>query len=76
MKKQKICIFNKTTSRASNYGIGTYLHSLLQALQNLKYEFILVNLYAAGNEVDVVRKKEYTEVSIPFPSTNNKNVNK
>jgi glycosyltransferase len=64
MKKQHLYIFSRIT-RASFYGIGTYLDQLICSLENEKnLELTLVELYSNSGEVDIIRDK-YRRISIP-----------
>jgi hypothetical protein len=70
MKKRKICIFNKT-SRAVDYGIGTYSENLKIALLSADLEFDVIQMFAEGNEIQVIENEGYREINVPFspPST-------
>jgi hypothetical protein len=56
MKKRKVYIFN-STSRAANYGIGTYIDNLMEALKASGLEFGIIHLNAQGDEVEVTEKE-------------------
>jgi glycosyltransferase len=68
MKKRKIYIFNKI-SRATNYGIGTYMENLKIVLQNSPVEFDIIQLSTNGsNEMKVIEHGKYREIDIPIPA--------
>ncbi|WP_106831603.1 TIGR04157 family glycosyltransferase [Parabacteroides pacaensis] len=62
--KRKVYIFNGT-SRAANYGIGTYIDQLILCLKNTDIDFEVVYLYSKVKEVEVVEKEGYRQISIP-----------
>lgn len=61
----KIIIFNKT-SRAAQYGIGTYIDMLTDTLSTLHVDIFLINAFSSYKEVCVNKDKKYTCVEIPF----------
>ncbi|GHV58382.1 glycosyl transferase [Bacteroidia bacterium] len=74
MKKKRLYIFNGS-SRAAEYGIGTYVNQLIRVLKDSDWEFHVVYLYAQGKEVEIVEKDGYTQIAIPFPYAQVKNAN-
>ncbi|GHU64844.1 hypothetical protein FACS1894123_10180 [Bacteroidia bacterium] len=70
--KKKIFIFNGT-SRAAEYGIGSYIDQLTTILKNSKMEFNLVHLYAQGREVEIVEKEGCRRINIPYPQFQTRN---
>lgn len=66
--RRKVYIFNGT-SRAANYGIGTYINQLILCLKNTDIDFEVVYLHAKVKEVEVVEKEGYRQISIPSIQT-------
>jgi len=64
MKKKQIYIFTGT-SRAAEYGIGTYINQLITALKDSSLDFCVVHLYSQGNEVVITEKDGYRQINIP-----------
>jgi glycosyltransferase len=71
MKKQKLYIF-KSSSRATDYGIGTYIDNLVISLSNSNLEFGIIYLNTQGNEVEASAKDGYKQIAIPFPPSTRK----
>ena len=71
MKKQKIYILNQT-SRAANYGVGTYLDNLKTALLSVNLEFDVIQIFADGNEMKVIENEKHREINVPFSSSSTK----
>jgi glycosyltransferase len=72
MKKKRLYVFNGT-SRAANYGIGTYIDQLIPVLKDSEWELCIVYLYAQGTEAEMIEKKGYKQINIPYPATQTKN---
>lgn len=53
-------------SRASAYGIGTYVTQLIYSLREAKIPFGLINLYAPVSEITLENKNGYPSISIPL----------
>jgi glycosyltransferase len=71
--KKKIFLFT-VASRATEYGIGTYINQLVNVLKESNMEFTIVRLFAEGHEVHEIEKEGYKQIFIPFPvSANTKN---
>ena len=64
MKKQKIYIFNKT-SRASIFGIGTYINQLIDCLKTTNIDFSIIHIFSGEQEASIIEKDGYQQVSIP-----------
>ena len=64
MDSFKVYIFSRE-SRATVYGIGTYLTLLCKILKKSGIEFVLVSLYGSGFGVEKVHLKDYTQIKIP-----------
>ena len=62
--KKKVYIFSGE-SRASTYGIGTYMNQLIEALKDGKIDFGIVYLYADNTEILIEEKDGYQQISIP-----------
>lgn len=62
--KRKIYIFTRT-SRAANYGIGTYIDQLILCLKNTEIDFDLICLYSKRKEVEITNENGYRKISIP-----------
>ena len=62
--KKKVYIFSGE-SRASAYGIGTYMNQLIEALKDGKIDFGIVYLYADNTEILIEEKDGYQQISIP-----------
>ena len=64
--KRKVYIFNGT-SRATAYGIGTYIKQLTDCLIDTDIEFEVIYLHSqnSGNEVTVTEESGYKQISIP-----------
>lgn len=75
MKNKKIYVFSGT-SRAANYGIGTYMEQLIKALKTSHLEFNLVYLYARENEIKIREKDGYHQIDIPSPALHHINANR
>lgn len=69
--KRKIYIFSGT-SRASNYGIGTYIDQLILCLLNTGIEFDVICLYSKIKEVEITNENGYRKISIPSTIMYNK----
>jgi len=72
MIKKELYIFNGT-SRASAYGIGTYIDQLIIALKDTEWRLNIVFLYTQGNEMEINEKEGYRQINIPFPPINHPN---
>ncbi|GHS91644.1 glycosyl transferase [Bacteroidia bacterium] len=73
MKNRQLYIFN-SSSRAANYGIGTYINNLVVALRNSDLEFGIIYLSDQGDEVEITEKDGYKQISIPFSNSRHANV--
>ena len=62
--KRKVYIFNGT-SRASAYGVGTYIKQLTDSLRDTNIEFEVVYLYSQGYEVTRIEEPGYKQIFIP-----------
>jgi glycosyltransferase len=62
---KKLFIFTKT-SRAANYGIGTYIDNLIKILHSSSVEFGLVHLHSETSEVKITEKEGYMKIEIPY----------
>ena len=72
MKKKELYVFNGA-GRAATYGIGTYIEQLKKALKDTEWNLTIVYLYAQKNEIEIMEKEEYKQISIPFPAGNQTN---
>jgi glycosyltransferase len=66
MKKKKVYIFN-TSSRASVYGIGTYMEQLISCLKDSDMKFGIIHLHAQVQEVSINEKDGIEYILIPSP---------
>lgn len=64
MLNRKLYIFTGNT-RASAYGIGTYVMQLVECLKGTDIDFGVVEVYTKGDEVTVTEKDGYQYISIP-----------
>ena len=64
--KRKVYIFSGT-SRATAYGIGTYIKQLTDSLQgtDIDYEVVYLHSQDCGNEVAITEESGYKQISIP-----------
>jgi glycosyltransferase len=65
MKKRKIYIVSRT-SRAASYGVGTYLDNLKAALLSANLGFDVIQMFAEGNEMEIIEDEKYREINVPF----------
>jgi hypothetical protein len=65
---KKLLIFTKT-SRAANYGIGTYINNLIKILHGSSIEFALVHLHSEASEVKIIEKEGYRKIEIPYSTS-------
>lgn len=66
--KKKIYIVGKS-SRAAEYGIGTYMTQLIDCLRQTKMEFGIIKMYDQSKDISVEYKNGYEHISIPPPIT-------
>jgi glycosyltransferase len=69
MSKKELYIFNNV-SPAIQYGIGTYIGQLIEALKNTEWKLNLVYLYAQGSEAQILEKESYRQIIIPCSPEN------
>lgn len=64
---QPLCIINEN-SRAANYGIGTYICQLVEAVKDMPYRVYVVNLRDTTYKLPVIEDKEKIKyIYIPTP---------
>lgn len=63
-EKKQIVIFNEE-SRAANYGVGTYIKLLIDALKSNQYEIIVIHLHSPKvNSILIDKKDDITQIYI------------
>jgi glycosyltransferase len=72
---KKLLIFTMT-SRAANYGIGTYIDNLIKVLHNYNIDLGLVHLHSESNEVKIIEEEGYRKIEIPYSTAPDKNTGK
>jgi len=62
--KKKVYIFREE-SRATVYGIGTYVEQLILCLKNSVIDFDIVSLHTEGDKISIIEKDGYNQIDIP-----------
>lgn len=64
-----------SSARAANYGIGTYIKQLIDALKYTRYNVTIVNIIHKDIEFEVLNKGLIRYILIPAPIINKNNLN-
>lgn len=70
--KKKIYIFNQF-SRASLYGIGTYIKQLIDCLKDTEIDFGIIHLYSDKKKIADIYENGYREIFMPSVITSDIN---
>ncbi|WP_075558872.1 glycosyltransferase [Parabacteroides timonensis] len=64
-----------SSARATNYGIGTYIKQLVDALKYTRYNITIVNIIHKDVEFEILNKGPIRYILIPAPVINKNNLN-